>query len=58
MYLPRSDRKLGHAAGAAIDEGLAKVLPGCLVTVNGRRVAIMVPASAGHSVKDAEREIQ
>jgi len=58
LYLPRSDRELGHAVGAAIDTALAKVLPGCMVTVNGKRVAIMVPASAGHSPEDVEREIQ
>jgi hypothetical protein len=29
-----------------------------MVTVNDRRVAIMVPTSAGHSAQDVEREIQ
>jgi hypothetical protein len=50
MYLPCDDPELGRKVGEALDKKLAQVAPGCVVTVNGNRLLVYWPKSAGHSV--------
>jgi hypothetical protein len=56
-HLPIRGPKVGYAIGAVIERHLSMTLPGCTVTVRGKRAIIIAPQSTGYTRDDMYRAL-